>query len=81
VPAKESVVPFVKGTLDQVADALRRAYDQLVKDDVLNRAVQLLEQGIESFTFALAPQPAATGRFMTALGIRELPKPKKDKVS
>lgn len=73
------VIPSVKGTLDQVADALRRAYDELVRDDVLNRAVRLLERGIESFTFALAPQPAATGRFMAALGIKELPRAKKEK--
>jgi hypothetical protein len=79
VSGKESVIPFVKGTLDQVADALRRAYDQLIQDDVLNRAVRLLEQGIESFTFSLSPQPAATGRFMNALGIKELLKPKKEK--
>jgi len=79
--AKEPFIPFVKGNLDELADSLRRSYDQLVKDDVLNRAVTLLEQGIESFTLSLSPQPAATERFMTALGIKELPRPKKEKSS
>jgi hypothetical protein len=78
---KGRVIPFVKGNLDELADSLRRSYDQLVKDEVLNKAVALLEQGIESFALSLAPQPAATGRFMTALGIKELPKPKKEKGS
>jgi hypothetical protein len=81
VRAKDPIIPFVKGNLDELGDSLRRSYDQLVKDDVLNRAVTLLEQGIESFTLSMAPQPAATGRFMTALGIKELPKPKKEKNS
>ncbi|PYX73059.1 MAG: hypothetical protein DMG72_13695, partial [Acidobacteria bacterium] len=76
--AAGQVIPFVKGNLDELAGALRRSYDQLIKDDVLNRAVTLLEQGIESFTLSLAPQPAATGRFMMALGIKALPKPKKE---
>jgi hypothetical protein len=79
--AKKRIIPFVKGNMDELADSLRRSYEQLVKDDVLNRAVTLLEQGIESFTLSLASQPAATGRFMTALGIKELPKPKKEKSS
>lgn len=76
----KQVIPFVKGNLDQLGDALRRSYDQLIKDDVLNKAVSLLEQGIESFSFALAPQPAACGRFMSALGIKELPRPKKEQI-
>ena len=75
--AKGHAVPFVNGNLDELAGALRRSYDQLIKDDILNRAVTLLERGIESFTFSLVPQPAATTRFMTALGIKELLKPKK----
>jgi hypothetical protein len=72
-PEKHGIV-FITGNLDALSEALRRAYDELVQDKVLERAVELLEQGIRSFMSALSTQPATTARCAKALGIRELPK-------
>ena len=66
-------VPFETGTVDSLAAAVRRSYDYLVKDEVLQRAVDLLEHGITLFVGSLATQPATTDRFMDALGIQALP--------
>jgi hypothetical protein len=74
--AQEKRLIFVLGDLHSLADDLRRAYDQLVKDVVLDRAVELLERSIDVFSFAMRTQDATTKRFAVALGIRELPNPK-----
>jgi len=66
-------VTFETGTVESLAAAVRRSYDYLVKDAVLQRAVELLEMGIGQFVGSLARQPATTDRFMTALGIVALP--------
>jgi hypothetical protein len=71
------VIPFAKGDLNSIATALRRAYEQLAKDQVLSDAVRLLEQGIAMFNLALAPQPATAERFAAALDIKALPKGKR----
>jgi len=68
---------FVKGDLDDLAEALRKSYERLIEDRVLERAVTFLHKGIEAFVGSLNPQPASTNRFTSALGIRELPKSKR----
>jgi hypothetical protein len=65
---------FVRGELDDLAEALRKSYERLVEDRVLERAVKFLDHAIEVFAGSLTPQPATTIRFASALGIRELPK-------
>jgi hypothetical protein len=67
-------VSFGTGDVEHLAEALRRAYGQLVEDKVLERAVTLLGHGIDGFTKALAGQPATAERFATALGIKETPR-------
>ena len=74
VTREQKYVAFVQGDVDSLADALPRAYEQLVKDAVLDRAVTLLQGTIEAFSYALRPQQATTHRFAAALGIRALPK-------
>jgi hypothetical protein len=66
-------VPFESGTIVSLAAAMRRSYEYLVKDAVLERAVQMLEDGINLFVGSLARQPATTDRSMKALGIAALP--------
>ena len=79
--APESMkIPFEIGTIESLAAAVRRSYEYLVKDEVLQRAVELLEHGINQFVGSLARQPATTDRFVTALGIEALP-PVRGKVS
>lgn len=72
-PGKEPV-QFAEGNLEVLAEALRRAYEQLIEDEVLERAIAALEASIEEFTAALSSQPAATERFKSALELKELPK-------
>lgn len=67
---------FAKGDLDDLAEGLRKSYERLIEDRVLERAVKFLGQGIEVFAGSLNPQPASTDRFASALGIRELPRSK-----
>lgn len=57
-----------------MTEALRRAYEQLIRDEVLERAVALVEASMDRFISALSAQPAATERFKVALEVRELPK-------
>lgn len=72
--ALRKTAQFMKGDLNDLAEALRKSYERLVEDRVLERAVRFLEQGMEVFVSSLTPQPASTNRFAAALGIRELPK-------
>ncbi|MBI4459186.1 MAG: N-6 DNA methylase [Acidobacteria bacterium] len=71
---KTDAVLFAKGDLDGLVDALRRSYEQLVKEEVLQTAVDILEHGVGIFRSSLTIQPATASRFASALGIRELPK-------
>ena len=69
----EGPIPFTEGNIDALSEALRLAYEPLIQDEVLQRAVALVEASIERFVTALRVQPAATDRFKTALEVRELP--------
>jgi hypothetical protein len=61
--------PFVTGTVGDLADSLRRSYEQLVKDETLTKAVSKVEASIEEFVFALSAQPAAAERMAQAVGV------------
>jgi hypothetical protein len=64
---------FDKGNVNDLAEALRRAYEQLVRDETLQRAVAMMEAKIEAFLNAISAQPAATERLAVVLGLRETP--------
>ncbi len=64
---------FLAGSVDDLGEALRRSYGQLIQDEVLDRAVETLETRIATFVSALTTQPAATERFARVLGIGDLP--------
>lgn len=71
---KEKIKPsFSKGTVDDLGNAIRRSYEQLVRDETLDKAVELLETIIEAFMAALESQPATTDRLAQALGVEEIP--------
>jgi hypothetical protein len=55
--------------LDGIGEALRRAYELLVTDDVVIRSVGELEQSIEAATELFMRSSAVTERFRQALGI------------
>ncbi|MEM1668713.1 MAG: N-6 DNA methylase [Thermofilaceae archaeon] len=69
---------FTDGDLNTLVEALRRAYEQLIHDEVLARAVALIEESIDRFIRAFTAQPAATERFNAALEIKEFPKDNSD---
>ena len=69
-------VRFARGNLDALVAELRRAYEQLLKDDVLERAAKALDNAIGTFLSSMNIQPAMTARFAEILEIRALPKRK-----
>jgi hypothetical protein len=77
-PGKEPV-QFTEGNIDALAEAIRRAYEQLIRDEVLERAVALIEASMERFITALATQRAATERFKSVLEVKELPEEPEEK--
>ena len=76
-PEKQTeFVRFARGNLNALLDELRRAYEQLAKDDVLERAAKALDNAIGTFLHTCNFQPATVARFAEILEIRELPKRK-----
>jgi hypothetical protein len=65
---------FSRGNIDELGNAICRSYEQLVKDETLDKAVLLLETIINGFMASLEGQPATTERLARSLGIEELPK-------
>ena len=64
---------FTRGRVDDLGDALRRCYEELVRDNTLDRAVALLEGRINEFLDALGIQPATAVRMARVLGVEDLP--------
>lgn len=65
------LVSFQRGDLGALIAALQRSYEQLLKDEVLQRAVEAMENGIGVFLSTLNIQPATTARFASALEVGE----------
>lgn len=68
---------WTEGGVDYLADVLRRTYDQLIKEDVVTRAVESLNAGIAGFAHLAFTGPGTIQRAAEILGIRELPKRKR----
>jgi len=75
VATESEVTSFTSGDVNYLDTALRRAFDQLVREDVVSRAVAILDEGVEAFAGLVAPKAGCVGRLALVLGIRELPKP------
>lgn len=58
-----------QGNLDAILDELRRAYDVLVADDVLNRSVERLQAGMQDLVDVLSSQRVAGLRLADLLGV------------
>ncbi len=61
---------YTQGTVDHLAEALRRAYDEIVGEGVVTRAVETLETAIGAFAGALRPNDATSGRLAGTLGMK-----------
>lgn len=71
---------YSQGNIQQLGESLRRAFDELVKEDVVTKAVTALETGIEQFAQVVVKQSGTSARLADILGIKELPKREKAKV-
>jgi hypothetical protein len=63
---------FVPGDIDYLETALRHAFDQLVREDVVAEAVAALDAGIERFAQAAITKEGVVERLAEALGVRDL---------
>lgn len=63
---------FIKCDVNYLENALRRAFEHLVEEDVVAKAVVALEAGIEQFASALASKSGDVTRVAEALGIKEI---------
>ncbi len=59
------------GDINYLGAMLRRTFDQLIEEDVVNQAVAALDAGVETFAHAIAGLPAAIERSGEILGIGE----------
>ncbi|OGP64311.1 MAG: hypothetical protein A2169_11075 [Deltaproteobacteria bacterium RBG_13_47_9] len=60
---------MLTGSIDDLSESLRRSYDELVRDDILQRASDFIQIGIASVQSALEAQPATTGRLAREIGV------------
>ncbi|MCH7697626.1 MAG: hypothetical protein IH865_01620 [Chloroflexi bacterium] len=60
---------WVEGNLEHLSQLLRRTYEQLVEEDVVARAVEVLSQAVEGFARAVLPEPGSVERAAQALGM------------
>ena len=65
---------WTEGGINYLADVLRRTFDQLVREDVVTKAVEALNSGVEQFARSAFASPATVQKAAEILGIRELPK-------
>jgi len=65
-----------EGDVDYLADLLRRTFEQLVREDVVTKAVEVLRTGVDEFAKNVFTSSAAVQKAAEILGIRELPKRK-----
>jgi hypothetical protein len=67
---------WTEGGIDYLADMLRRTFDQLVREDIVTKAVETLRVGVDQFAQNVFTSQAAIQKAAEILGIRELPKKK-----
>lgn len=65
---------WVDSDIDNLADVLRRAYESLVAENVVDSAVAAIRSGIEGFSPVILASPGAIERSKAALGIRSQPR-------
>lgn len=66
---------WTEGNLEQMIELLRRSYQQLVEEDVLARAVAVLNEAVEAFAGAVLRGGGSVTRTAEALGISSAEEP------
>lgn len=69
---------FVLGKLDYLAVALADAFANLIKEDVVSKAVAKIDAAVEYFAGTIDLKSDAIDRIADVLGIKELPERNKD---
>lgn len=70
-PMESSKNPeWIESDVDHLGSVLRRAYDSLVAENVVENAVRAIKAGIEGFSPVILNSPGAVARARNALGIR-----------
>ena len=64
---------YNQGNVDRLGEFLRRAFGELVQEDVVSQAVDELKQGIEKFVAVTERDAGTIARLAEVLGIQELP--------
>lgn len=64
---------WTEGGLDYLAELLRRTFEQLIQEDVVARAVQVLSAGVDEFAHAAFTSAVTVQRAAQILGIGEPP--------
>lgn len=64
---------FIEGDVDYLESILRHAFEQLVKEDIVAKAVAFLDEEINIFANVIETKAGVIGRIANALGIHELP--------
>ncbi len=64
---------YTSGSIDHLETVLRRAFSELLEEDVVAEAVAVLDDAVEKFTSAIMVYPKVAVRYAAALGIQELP--------
>ncbi|MFW6112528.1 MAG: hypothetical protein ACOC6S_03050 [Chloroflexota bacterium] len=70
---------WTEGGLDYLADVLRGTYEQLVREDAVVRAVEVLSAGIDEFARLVFTSRGTVNHAAQILGIRELPERRRKK--
>lgn len=68
---------FTSANIGQLADMLYQTFDQLVKEDVVKSATEILNEAVEKVAPVFAAIPGFPGEAAKILGIRSLPRRKK----
>jgi hypothetical protein len=68
---------FTSANIKQLTNMLYQTFDQLVQEDVVKRATEILDEAVEKIAPILAAIPDFPGKAAKILGIRALPSRKK----
>ena len=63
--------PWSKGSVDEILGELRRAHDQLSRDDLVQEVAEKLNAGLQEVAQILVDQPGVPDRLIDLLGIGE----------
>lgn len=73
VYSEDSSGEWNEGTIDNVGEVLRRAYEGLAREDLVEKAAEVLDAALHEAAGKFMRIGSAPARFRAALGIEELP--------